>query len=259
MFIWYTYNSHNLTGFLISKKEEEFMDPIYKLNNVSKTYKSYSEITHALENIDLTLNKGEMIVVLGPSGSGKSTLLNLLSGIDQPSKGTIFFDGEEIDKKNDKELTDYRKDNLGFIFQSYHLIPNLTVKENIELGAQLGTNILNLEEIVEEVGLKDHIHKYPYQLSGGQMQRVAIARALVKNPKVLFCDEPTGALDEVTGKKILELLQKINQLYHTTMIIVTHNPSIADMANTVIRMNSGHIKEVVVNDVVKDANELRWA
>lgn len=235
------------------------MDPVYKLEKVSKTYKSYSETTHALENIDLALNKGEMIVILGPSGSGKSTFLNLLSGIDQPSKGKIFFGEERLDQKNDKELTDYRKDNLGFIFQSYHLIPNLTVKENIELGAQLGTNLLNLEEIVTAVGLKDHIHKYPYQLSGGQMQRVAIARALVKNPKVLFCDEPTGALDEVTGKKILELLQHINKEYHTTMIIVTHNPSIADMANTVIRMNSGHIKEVTINDVVKDAMDLRWA
>lgn len=235
------------------------MDPIYKLEKVSKLYKSYSETTHALENIDLTLNRGEMIVILGPSGSGKSTFLNLLSGIDQPSKGKIFFTDERIDTKSDKELTDYRKDNLGFIFQSYHLIPNLTVKENIELGAQLGTNLLNLEEIVEAVGLTEHIHKYPYQLSGGQMQRVAIARALVKNPKVLFCDEPTGALDEETGKKILELLQKINKKYNTTMIIVTHNPSIADMANTVIRMNSGHIKEVAINDVVKDAMDLRWA
>ncbi len=235
------------------------MDPIYKLEKVSKLYKSYSETTHALENIDLTLNRGEMIVILGPSGSGKSTFLNLLSGIDQPSKGKIFFTDERIDTKNDKELTEYRKDNLGFIFQSYHLIPNLTVKENIELGAQLGTNLLNLEEIVEAVGLTEHIHKYPYQLSGGQMQRVAIARALVKNPKVLFCDEPTGALDEETGKKILELLQKINKKYNTTMIIVTHNPSIADMANTVIRMNSGHIKEVAINDVVKDAMDLRWA
>lgn len=235
------------------------MDSIYQLEHVSKTYKSYSETTHALEDINVTLTPGEVIVILGPSGSGKSTFLNILSGIDQPSKGKILFRDLRLDQLKEAELTNYRKDYLGFIFQSYHLIPNLTIKENIELGAKLGTHILNLEEIVEAVGLSGQLHKYPYQLSGGQMQRVAIARALVKNPEVLFCDEPTGALDEATGKRILKLLQKINQQYHTTMIIVTHNPSIAEMANTVIKMNSGKILELVHNEQVKDAEELRWA
>lgn len=235
------------------------MNSIYQLEHVSKTYKSYSETTHALEEINVTLTPGEVIVILGPSGSGKSTFLNILSGIDQPSKGKILFRDLRLDQLKEAELTNYRKDYLGFIFQSYHLIPNLTIKENIELGAKLGTHILNLEEIVEAVGLSGQLHKYPYQLSGGQMQRVAIARALVKNPEVLFCDEPTGALDEATGKRILKLLQKINQQYHTTMIIVTHNPSIAEMANTVIKMNSGKILELVHNEQVKDAEELRWA
>lgn len=235
------------------------METIYKLDHVSRIYKSYSETTHALEDINLTLNKGEIIVILGPSGSGKSTFLNVLSGIDQPDKGSIYFEDQKISKLKENELTDYRKDHLGFIFQSYHLIPNLTIKENIELGSKLGTNTLDINEIIEAVGLKEQFHKYPYQLSGGQMQRVAIARALVKNPEVLFCDEPTGALDEETGKKILCLLQEINQKYHTTMIIVTHNPSIADMASTVVKMNSGKVVEIIHNEEIISAQELRWA
>jgi len=157
------------------------------------------------------------------------------------------------------ELTDYRRDYLGFIFQSYNLVSSLTVKENIELGRELSTNSLNMDEVIKAVEIKEQKNKYPYQLSGGQMQRVAIARSLVKNPKVLFCDEPTGALDEKTGKKVLSLLQDINKKYNTTMIIVTHNPSIALMANTVIKMNSGKIVEVIHNKEIIDAKELRWA
>ncbi len=235
------------------------MKELYKLENVYKTYKNYDTDYHALKDIDLTLNKGEIIVILGPSGSGKSTMLNLLSGIDSPSKGKILFEDTRIDKMKESELIDYRANNLGFIFQSYNLIPSLTVKENIELGKELSVNPLSMKELVNQVGLEGHFHKYPYQLSGGQMQRVAIARALVKNPKVLFCDEPTGALDEETGKKVLELLQDMNERYHTTMIIVTHNPSIADMAHTVIRMNSGTLVEVTHNKTVQKASELRWA
>ena len=156
-------------------------------------------------------------------------------------------------------LTDYRKDHLGFIFQSYNLVSSLTVKENIELGKELSTNPLDMDDVMKSVELKEQKNKYPYQLSGGQMQRVAISRALVKNPDVLFCDEPTGALDEKTGKKVLELLQQINKKYNTTMIIVTHNPSIALMANTVIKMNSGKITEIIYNKEVVEAKELRWA
>ena len=232
---------------------------IYKLENVYKTYKLNDTFNHALEDINLELNEGEIIVILGPSGSGKSTMLNLLSGIDNPSKGKIYNFDTRIDKLSDLELTNYRKDHLGFIFQSYNLIPNLTVEENILLGRELSNNPLNVNEVLSAVGLAKMKKKYPYQLSGGQMQRVAIARSLVKNPDVLFCDEPTGALDEATGKKVLGLLQDLNEKYKTTMIIVTHNPSIANLANTVIRMNSGKIVEVIKNEKTKDAEDLRWA
>lgn len=232
---------------------------IYKLEHVSKVYKNFSSVNHALDSVDLEIQEGEIVVILGPSGSGKSTMLNILSGIDNPTHGKVYYRENRIDKLKEKELTLYRKDNLGFIFQSYNLVPNLTVKENIELGRELSDNYLNLKDIVNVVGLDKHLNKYPYQLSGGQMQRVAIARALVKNPNVLFCDEPTGALDEETGKNVLKLLQDINKEYNTTMIIVTHNPSIALMANTVIKMNSGKIKEIKKNKKIKSALDLRWA
>lgn len=232
---------------------------LYELQNISKVYRAMSGDNHALDNISLSLRKGEIIVILGPSGSGKSTMLNLLSGIDKPTKGKILFCGERLDKKGEMELTDYRREHLGFIFQSYNLISNLTIKENVELGSHLSKAPLNMDEVIASVGLREHKNKYPYQLSGGQMQRVAIARALVKNPDVLFCDEPTGALDEEMGKNILKVLQEMNKKYKTTMIIVTHNPSIADMANTIIRMNSGKIVEITQNKKVKKAEELRWA
>jgi len=232
---------------------------LYKLEGIYKTYKLNDIENHALNNVDLTINEGEIVVILGPSGSGKSTMLNLLSGIDNPTKGKIFFNEMRLDKMNQNELTNYRRDYLGFIFQSYNLIASLTVKENIELGKELSVNPLNMKKVIASVELKDQKNKYPYQLSGGQMQRVSIARSLVKNPKVLFCDEPTGALDEKTGKKVLELLQEINDEYNTTMIIVTHNPSIASMANTVIKMNSGKIVEIIHNKTITSAKDLRWA
>ena len=235
------------------------MEDLYKLEHVYKTYKNYDSDYHALNDVSLSIKKGEIVVILGPSGSGKSTMLNLLSGIDTPSKGNILFQGNRIDQLKLKELTAYRADHLGFIFQSYNLIPSLTVKENVELGRELALKPLSVKTLIEQVGLTNHANKYPYQLSGGQMQRVAIARALVKNPNVLFCDEPTGALDEETGKKVLEILQEMNRTYHTTMIIVTHNPSIADMAHTVIRMNSGKIIETKKNKKIKNDSELRWA
>lgn len=235
------------------------MKDLYRLEHVYKTYKNYDHDYHALDDVSFTIKEGEIVVILGPSGSGKSTMLNLLSGIDTPSKGHIFFKENRIDQLKTVELTQYRADNLGFIFQSYNLIPSLTVKENIELGKELAFKPLSVKTLMEQVELTSHANKYPYQLSGGQMQRVAIARALVKNPNVLFCDEPTGALDEETGKKVLDILQQMNQTYHTTMIIVTHNPSIADMAHTVIRMNSGKIVEMKHNKKIKKASELRWA
>ena len=232
---------------------------LYKLENVFKTYKKSNNLNHALKNINLSINKGEIVVILGPSGSGKSTMLNILSGIDSPTEGKVFYEDKRIDNLSSNLLTTYRKNNLGFIFQSYNLISNLTVKENIEMGGHLSSNPLDIKDIVDVVGLSSHINKYPYQLSGGQMQRVAIARAIVKNPNVLFCDEPTGALDEEIGKNVLKLLQDINKEYKTTMIIVTHNPSIAYMADTVIRMNSGEILEISKNKKKLDALDLRWA
>lgn len=232
---------------------------LYKLEKVSKVYQIQNKKMYALDSIDLEIKTGEFVVILGPSGSGKSTLLNLLSGIDLPSHGKVYFNDIMLNKFNDRELTEYRRDYLGFIFQSYNLVANLTVKENIELGSHLSQNPLSIDEMIRAVELENHKNKYPFQLSGGQMQRVAIARALVKNPKVLFCDEPTGALDEETGKKILKILADIHEKYHTTIILVTHNPSIGDMANTVVRMNSGHIVEISHNKKIKLASELRWA
>lgn len=235
------------------------MSTLYRLVKINKRYPKQDKENAALKDLTFDIGEQEIVVILGPSGSGKSTLLNLLSGIDNPSDGEIWFDKKRIDQLKEKELTEYRRQNLGFIFQSYNLVSNLTVTENIELGANLSENPLSMNKILDIVGLKNHKDKYPYQLSGGQMQRVAIARALIKNPKVLFCDEPTGALDEQTGKKILESLQDINMNYHTTMIIVTHNPSIAEMAHTVIKMNSGKVVEFYHNKNRKKAKDLRWA
>ncbi|HOZ53964.1 MAG TPA: ABC transporter ATP-binding protein [Bacilli bacterium] len=235
------------------------MKNIYKLENVYRKYKLYDESVEALSNISLDIKEGEMVVILGPSGSGKSTLLNVLSGIDNEYTGKIYFNNDRIDLYNDEKHTKYRKDYLGFIFQTYNLIPNLTVKENIEFGYQLSNNPFNVSEVIDLVGLSNMQNRFPYQLSGGQMQRVAIARALVKNPKVLFCDEPTGALDEKIGKKVLKVLQDINNKYKTTIIIVTHNPSIAKIANTVIKMNSGKITDIYKNNKVQDAENIEWA
>lgn len=232
------------------------MEEVYKIIDVSKIY---NNDVHALDKINLTINKGEIVVVLGPSGSGKSTLLNVLSGIDNPSSGKVYFEGNQIDNLGLNDLTLYRRNNIGFIFQSYNLVSNLTVEENVLLGAYLSENPLKIKDVISIVGLQDQIEKYPYQLSGGQIQRVAIARALIKNPKVLFCDEPTGALDEKTGKRILEFLQSVNKKYNTTIIIVTHNPSIALMANTVIKMNSSHIESITHNKKVISAQDLRWS
>ena len=232
---------------------------IYKLENIEKTYDVYGVKTHALKDINLEITEGEIVVILGPSGSGKSTLLNLLAGIDSPSFGKIHYKDRRIDNLNYDELSTYRKENLGFIFQSYNLIPTLTAYENIELGRNLSNDPLDIKKVIKEVNIYDKRNKYPYQLSGGEMQRVAIARALVGNKKVLFLDEPTGALDEKVGKKVLKLLQQINKDYKTTMILVTHNPSIALIANTVIKLNSGKIVEVHKNKKQVDADLVGWA
>ncbi|MDA3732010.1 ABC transporter ATP-binding protein [Niameybacter massiliensis] len=228
------------------------------LRQVSKVYKTGEVETSALKDIDLTIKEGEVLIVLGPSGSGKSTLLNVMSGLDTPSAGEMYYNDLAIHKLDQRGLTKFRRKYLGFIFQQYNLLQNLSVKENIEMGAALSDHPLSIDEVMDAVGLTDKAKKYPSQLSGGEQQRVAIARSVVKNPAVLFCDEPTGALDEKTACQVLELLEKMNDLYHTTIVIITHNPSIALMGDRVIKMNSGIIHTVYENVDKKRVGEIKW-
>ena len=233
---------------------------IYKLKDVSKVYKVGNSTIFALDKVSLEIEEGKITVILGPSGSGKSTLLNIMSGIDERIEGKCIFDDYlRIDKLKDEELTEYREENTGFVFQTYNLLPSFTVYENIELVASLSKDVkIDIDEIIDKVGLTDYKNEFPYKLSGGQKQRVALARAICKNPKVLFCDEPTGALDEKTGIKVLELLDKINKEFGTTIIIVTHNKSIANMADHVIKMNSGKVVENYDNENKKGIESVGW-
>ena len=226
---------------------------------LKKIYKSGEVETPALNGINLDIDEGELIVALGPSGSGKTTLLNIFGGLDTATEGQLLWDGKDISKYSQQELTLFRRDNVGFIFQSYNLLPNLTVRENVESGARLSKNPLDINKIINTVGLSDKKDKFPYQLSGGEQQRVSIARAIAKNPKILFCDEPTGALDEKNGKIVLSMLQKINKSTDTTIFMITHNLGIADMAHRVLKMNDGRIVETKMNSSVIDAAEIRWA
>ncbi len=232
---------------------------LIKMKNVSKIYKNGDFETKALNKVDLTINHGEFIVVLGPSGSGKSTFLNVLSGLDTPTEGEIFIEDKEISKLNQKELTKFRRENLGFIFQQYNLLSTLTARENIELGYQIAKDPFDIDEMLKSVEIDDQKDKFPNQMSGGQQQRVSIARALVKKPKILFCDEPTGALDEKTGKGILALLNQLNKKYETTIVLITHNPAISLMADRVIKMNSGAVVEIQVNQEKAEAKDISWS
>ena len=229
-----------------------------KMTDVSKVYKNGEVETHALKNINLTINDGELVVILGPSGSGKSTLLNVISGLDQVSSGSILFQDIELTKLSDDGMTKFRREHLGFIFQQFNLLQNLTVYENIQIGSDIGKQPLNIDELLPKIALEQLRNKYPYQLSGGEQQRVSIARSSAKNPNIIFCDEPTGSLDEENSKKVLALLQELNRNSHKTIVIITHNIAIAEMAHQVIKMNSGEITEIISNETTKDAWEINW-
>ena len=229
-----------------------------ELNQIKKSFGSGENRVQVLKGIDLAVEKGEFCVLLGPSGSGKSTLLNILGGIDRADSGDILIDGERMADMNEKDLTLYRRRHLGYIFQMYNLIPNLTVRENIEVGAYLSRRPLDVDELLHLLGLWDHRGKLPNQLSGGQQQRTSIGRAIVKNPDILLCDEPTGALDYKTGKEILKLIETVNQKYGNTVIMVTHNDAIKDMADRVVRLRDGMIRKDYRNEHRIPAENLEW-
>lgn len=227
-----------------------------EIKELKKSYGKDSSFIQVLKGVSTGVERGQMCVIQGTSGSGKSTLLNCIGGLDTMDSGSVKVDGQEIFGMKQDKLSDYRRDNLGFIFQFYNLVPNLTVKENIQVCEYLSENPLDMEELLETLGLTEHQNKFPSQLSGGQQQRSAIARALIKNPKLLLCDEPTGALDSKTSRDILLLLEKINEKYGTTMLIVTHNNSIKNMVHKVIHIKDGLIKKDYENEVRVPAAEL---
>jgi putative ABC transport system ATP-binding protein len=229
-----------------------------QISNIKKHYGEGESRTDVLNGIDIDIEKGEICVLLGPSGSGKSTLLNIIGGIDNADDGFISINGEKTDDMNEKRLTEYRRKHLGYVFQMYNLIPNLNIKENVEVGAYLGENPLNTDEILKTLGLYEHRHKLPNQLSGGQQQRTSIGRAVIKNPDILLCDEPTGALDYNTSKDILKLLETINQKYGSTIIIVTHNDAIKNMADRVITLRDGRVRKNYRNEQKQAAADLEW-
>ena len=229
----------------------EFMD-------VSKIYKVGDMEFKALSNASFELNEGELVVILGPSGAGKSTLLNMLGGLDNPTSGKIIVEGNDISKLKNNELAEYRASLVGFVFQFYNLIPTLTVHENVTLVKEIAKDPLSATKMLEEVGLKEHYKKFPSELSGGEQQRVSIARALAKNPKILLCDEPTGALDSETGVMVLKLLLKMAREYNKTIVIVTHNSNIAEIADKIIRVRSGKIQSIEMNDNPKNVDEVEW-
>ncbi len=229
-----------------------------EIRNLKKHYGEGESRTDVLNGINIEIEKGEICVLLGPSGSGKSTLLNIIGGIDNADEGYIAIDGEKTDDMNEKRLTLYRRKHLGYVFQMYNLIPNLNIKENVEVGAYLSDKPLNTDEILKTLGLYEHRHKLPNQLSGGQQQRTSIGRAIIKNPDILLCDEPTGALDYHTSKEILKLLEEINKRYGNTIIIVTHNDAIKNMADRIITLRDGGIRKNYRNENKISATELEW-
>ena len=234
--------------------EEMFLE----IKNLKKSFGTHANRTEVLKGIDFSVEKGEICVLLGPSGSGKSTLLNIIGGIDNADEGYIAINGERTVDMNEKSLTRYRRRHLGYVFQMYNLIPNLNVKENIEVGAYLSDRALNINELMKTLGLYEHRNKLPNQLSGGQQQRTAIGRAIVKNPDILLCDEPTGALDYQTSKEILRLIEEVNHRYGNTVIMVTHNDAIKNMADRVVKLRDGQIRKNYVNEEKIAACDLDW-
>ena len=236
----------------------EHTEEYVKLENVSKIYGSKEVKIIAVDEISFRIKKGEFVVVVGPSGAGKTTVLNILGGMDKATSGNVWIDGKNIAKYTDRQLTGYRREDIGFVFQFYNLVPNLTALENVELALQICKDPLDARTVLEEVGLKERLTNFPAQLSGGEQQRVSIARALAKNPKLLLCDEPTGALDYNTGKAVLKLLQDTCRNTGTTVIVITHNQALTAMADRVITVKSGTVEKVVMNDNIRNVEDLEW-
>lgn len=231
---------------------------LIRLENVKKIYQTGEVITKAVDGIDFTVDQGEFALIIGASGAGKTTVLNILGGMDTATSGAVYIDGEDISKWNKKQLTGYRRDDIGFVFQFYNLVPNLTALENVELALQISKNPLDAEQILSDVGLSERLSNFPAQLSGGEQQRVSIARALAKNPKLLLCDEPTGALDYKTGKSILKLLQDTCRERNKTVIVITHNLAIAPIADRVIEIKSGKVHDMWINKEPKSVDTIEW-
>ena len=229
-----------------------------RMEHVTKIYKMGEVEIHAVDGIDFSINKGEFVIVVGPSGAGKTTVLNILGGMDTATRGKVIVDGENIAKYSHRRLTGYRRDDIGFVFQFYNLMPNLTAQENVELALQICKNPLDARQVLEEVGLGERLDNFPAQLSGGEQQRVSIARALAKNPKLLLCDEPTGALDYQTGKAILKLLQDMCRDRGMTVIVITHNSALTPMANRVIRIKNGKVSQMYENETPVPVEEIEW-
>ncbi|WP_306480077.1 ABC transporter ATP-binding protein [Mediterraneibacter sp.] len=234
------------------------MEEFVKLKDVTKIYHMGEVEIRAADNISFSIKKGEFVVIVGPSGAGKTTVLNILGGMDTATSGTLLVDGEEITAYDSRRLTGYRRDDIGFVFQFYNLIPNLTALENVELALQICKDPLDAKKVLEDVGLGDRLDNFPAQLSGGEQQRVSIARALAKNPKLLLCDEPTGALDYNTGKAILKLLQNMCRERGMTVIVITHNQALAPMADRLIHIKNGQVSRMEVNENPKSIDEIEW-
>ena len=234
------------------------MKSFITFNNVKKTYRVGDVEINASDGVDFEVNKGEFVVIVGPSGAGKTTILNLLGGMDKATSGQILVDGQDVAKYSERQLTQYRRDDIGFVFQFYNLVQNLTALENVELATQISKNPLDVRMVLERVGLNKRLDNFPAQLSGGEQQRVAIARAIAKNPKLLLCDEPTGALDYQTGIAILGLLREMCDKYTMTVIVITHNSALAPMADRIIHLKNGQVASMNINEHPKSIAEIEW-